>query len=133
MTNPKPTDSELEILQILWLYGPSSVRLVNEELNKVKDSGYTTTLKLMQIMTEKGLTNRDTSARTHIYTASAPEAGTKTDLVRRFIRSTFRGSASQLVMSALGTGRASPDDLKEIKALIHQLEKEQQDDTDITK
>jgi len=121
--NIKPTESELEILQILWEQGPSSVRIVNDELNKVKESGYTTTLKLMQIMTEKGLTDRDTSARTHIYTASASEKGTKSDLVERFISSTFKGSASKLVMSALGTGQASKAELKEIKALIKQIEK----------
>ena len=130
MSNAKPTDSELEILQVLWQHGPSSVRQVNEELNKVKESGYTTTLKLMQLMTEKGLANRDTSARTHIYTASATEAGTKKDLVKRFISATFRGSASQLVMSALGTGKTSAQDLADIKALISKLENEQQDDTD---
>lgn len=118
----KPTNSELEILQVLWDQGPSSVRIVNEELNKKKDSGYTTTLKLMQIMTEKGLTSRDTSARTHIYTALASEHKTKSNLLQRFVSTTFKGSAGKLVMSALGSGAASQEELADIKALIAKLE-----------
>lgn len=118
----KPTDSELEILQVLWDQGPSSVRVVNQELNKTKDSGYTTTLKLMQIMTEKGLTTRDTSSRTHIYKALAIESKTKSGLVQRFMAATFKGSTSKMVMSALGTGQPSAKELAEIKALIAKLE-----------
>ncbi len=126
--NQKPTGSELEILQVLWDLGPSSVRLVHDELTKVKESGYTTTLKLMQIMTTKGLTKRDTSARTHIYTAQATEAGTKSHLVKRFISATFKGSASQLVMSALGSGKTTQRELDEIKAMISKMETPQNHD-----
>lgn len=118
----KPTDSELEILQVLWDQGPSSVRAVNEELNKSKDSGYTTTLKLMQIMTVKGLTVRDTSSRTHIYSATVREGNIKSGLVQRFVSATFKGSASQLVMSALGSSHTSKEDLQKIKELISKLE-----------
>lgn len=118
----KPTESELEILQILWDQGPTSVRIVNDELNKVKESGYTTTLKLMQIMADKGLCTRDTSSRTHIYTAVPSESGTKSDLLQRFISATFKGSASQLVMNALGNNKTSTEELNEIKDLIKKLE-----------
>ncbi len=118
----KPTESELEILQILWDNGPSSVRLVNEKLNEVKDQGYTTTLKLMQIMNEKGLAIRDTGSRTHIYSANVSEDETKSRLLRTFIDSTFKGSASSLVMQALGNHNASKDELDEIKALIEKME-----------
>jgi len=127
MNNTKPTESELAILQILWDKGPSSVRNVNDKLNLVKESGYTTTLKLMQIMTEKGLTERDTSSRTHIYKALVTEEITKTDLLDRFISATFKGSASKLVMSALGNAKTSPAELEEIKALISQIENQQDD------
>jgi len=124
MSKTKPTDSELEILQILWDNGPSSVRIVNDELNTVKESGYTTTLKLMQLMTAKGLTERDTTARTHIYTPLVKESNIKSDLLQRFMHATFKGSASQLVMSALGSNKASKTELAEIKALITQIEKQ---------
>jgi len=120
----KPTESELQILQILWDNGPSSVRVVHEILNQDKDSGYTTTLKLMQIMTEKGLTQRDTSSRTHIYTAVATEEKTKINLVKMFIQSTFGGSATSLVLSALGSEKTSAKDLEEIKSLISKIENE---------
>ena len=122
MSHIKPTDSELEILQILWDNGPCSVRIVNDKLNTVKESGYTTTLKLMQLMTEKGLTERDTTARTHIYTPMVKESNIKNALLTRFMQATFKGSASQLVMSALGNGQPTKTELAEIKALITQIE-----------
>jgi predicted transcriptional regulator len=118
----KPSEGELEILQILWKDGPSSVRSINEKLNKLKKVGYTTTLKIMQIMNDKGLTIRDTSSRTHIYTAAIKEDATKNNLLSRFIESTFQGSAAKLVMEALGNNNTTADELDEIKALIDKIE-----------
>ena len=118
----KPTEGELEILQVLWKDGPSSVRDVNEKLNEIKKVGYTTTLKLMQIMNEKGLTDRDTSSRTHIYKAAIKESATKNGLLSRFIDATFQGSAAQLVLEALGNNNTSIEELEKIKALIEKLE-----------
>lgn len=118
----KPTDAELEILQVLWDDGPSSVRFVNEKLSINKDIGYTTTLKLMQIMNEKGLTTRDTSSRTHIYSAAIKEKLIKNNLLSTFIKATFKGSTAQLVMQALGNHKTSPEELKEIKEMIKNLE-----------
>ena len=120
----RPTENELKILQVLWSKGPSTVRDVHEVMNEDKDSGYTTTLKLMQIMTEKGLTTRDTSSRTHIYEAVPSEKSTKTALLKKFILTTFGGSASNLVMQALGEGSASNEELSEIKDLIAKIEKD---------
>jgi BlaI family penicillinase repressor len=123
----KPTEGELEILQILWSDGPSSVRSVNEKLNESKKVGYTTTLKLMQIMNEKGLTERDTSSRTHIYHAAIKESATKNGLLSKFIDATFQGSAAQLVLEALGNNNTTPEELEEIKALINKIENEEND------
>lgn len=121
----QPTDSELVILNVLWATGPHTVRQVNEQLNATspKPIGYTTTLKLMQLMAEKGLVSRDTSSRTHIYAAALPEEKAKGNLLQRFVDSTFGGSASDLVLRALGQGKASPEELARIKALIADLEK----------
>lgn len=127
---PKPTEAELEILQILWKNGPSSVRQVHEQLNEARQAadreevGYTTTLKLMQIMADKGLATRDTSTRTHIYVPAVKEEDTQQQLLQKFVDATFRGSAMKLVMQALGNHQASPEELEEIKALIEKLEKE---------
>jgi len=120
----KPTDSELEILQVLWQFGPSSVRAVHEHLAKQRDTGYTTTLKLMQIMLDKGLVKRNAEARSHIYEAVVQEADVQSQLLQRFVDSAFRGSASQLVLQALGSHKASRKELEEIKALIQRIEKE---------
>jgi len=119
----KPSENELKILQILWDLGPSSVREVHEKISESKDSGYTTTLKLMQIMATKGIAIRDTSARTHIYSAAISEQKTKTDLLSKFISATFKGSSSSLVLQALGNGKTTQDELDEIKALIVSIEK----------
>lgn len=119
----KPTQSELKILQILWDQGPSSVREVHEKISENKDSGYTTTLKLMQIMAEKGHADRDTSSRTHIYCASMSENEAKKDILTSFISSTFKGSATSLVLQALGNNETSQEDLDEIKKLISTIEK----------
>ena len=119
----KPSDNELKILQILWDHGPSSVRDVHEKISQNKDAGYTTTLKLMQIMAAKGLAVRDTSSRTHIYAAAISEQKTKKDLLSSFISATFKGSAASLVMQALGNSDATQSELDEIKALISSIEK----------
>lgn len=119
---PKPTESELEILMILWAHGPSSVRFVNDQLNEEREVGYTTTLKLMQIMVDKGLAKRDTTTRTHIYHAAVSEADTQKRLLKKFVDSTFRGSAMKMVMQALGNHQASKEELDEIKAMIEQME-----------
>ena len=118
----KPTETELEILQILWQKGPSSVRDVNDAMSHEKEIGYTTTLKLMQIMNEKEFTERDTASRTHIYTAKVEEEKVKSGLLKSFINSAFRGSASSLVMQALGQSNASLEELDQIKSLIQQIE-----------
>lgn len=119
----KPTDSELEILQILWAKGACTVREVNEELNLKRETGYTTTLKIMQIMTEKGLLTRDESRRTHVYSAAVREQDTQKQLLDKFLDSVFKGSAADLVMQALGNGKTTADELRQIRQLIEQMEK----------
>ena len=118
----KPTDSELEILAFLWQHGPSTVREVHNFLAKTKDAGYTTTLKLMQIMQEKGLLSRTEEGRSHIYTAQVSEEETQQSLLGRFVETAFRGSAAQLVMQALGNHRTSAEELEEIRQLLDNLE-----------
>ncbi len=118
----KPTDAELEILQILWANGPSSVRFVNDQLNLHREVGYTTSLKLMQIMVEKELATRNTDSRTHIYDANVSESDTQGKLLEKFLDRTFRGSATQLVLQALGNHKTSPKELAAIKALIEKME-----------
>jgi predicted transcriptional regulator len=125
---PKPTDAELEILQILWAKGPSTVRTVNELLNKKREVGYTTTLKLMQIMADKGLAKRNTDSRTHIYEAGVEETDTQNRLLQKFVDNTFRGSAMKMVMQALGNHNASQEELEKIKALIEQIEDQNKED-----
>jgi len=119
----KPTESELEILQILWEKGTCTVRDVHEILEKSKDAGYTTTLKLMQIMHEKGLVSRDTSAKTHIYKAIINQEKTQQHLVNRMIDNVFNGSAARLVMQALGNHSASKEEIDSIKEYLDQLSK----------
>lgn len=123
--HPKPTEAELEILQVLWQEGPSSVRYVHEALSAGREVGYTTTLKLMQIMAEKGLVRRNTDARSHIYEAAIPEQEIQQQLLQRFVDTAFRGSAMNLVMQALGHHRAGSEELDQIKALIQEIEQHQ--------
>lgn len=118
----KPTESELEILKVLWSEGPSTVRDVNNALNAIREIGYTTTLKIMQIMTQKGSVKRDESSRTHVYSAAVKEAEIKDAMIDRLMDTAFSGSASQLVMQALGRGKTSPQELEKIKALIEKME-----------
>ena len=118
-----PTDSELEVLQIIWAHGAQTVRFVNDEQNKKRDVGYTTTLKIMQIMLDKGLLTRDIVERSHIYSAAVAQSDTQSQLLREFVDATFKGDAVSLVMRALGEGSTSPEDLAQIKALIADIEK----------
>jgi len=118
----KPTESELEILQVLWEKGPSLVRTVNDELNKSRDTGYTTTLKLMQIMTEKGLLSRTKEGRGHIYHPEVEKSATQKQMLDKMLDGVFGGSASTLVMQVLGNNKASEAELDEIKNYINQLE-----------
>ena len=120
----KPTESELEILQILWLRGIATVREVHEELGKTKDVGYTTTLKLMQIMHEKGLVKRDESMRTHIYQPAVNKEKTQKHLLEKMIDSLFGGSSTQLVLQALGEHKYNPEELEKIQALLDNLKKQ---------
>jgi predicted transcriptional regulator len=117
----KPTESELEILQVLWEREQASVREVHEELQKSKDVGYTTTLKLMQIMHEKGLVKRDDSFKTHIYQASVSKEKTQKHLLGKMINTLFGGSSAELVLQALGNHKASPAELEEIQRLLDNL------------
>jgi BlaI family transcriptional regulator, penicillinase repressor len=122
---PKPTDAELEILHVLWNIGSATVRAVNDRLNsKVQENtttttiGYTTTLKFMQIMAEKGLLTRDESERSHVYAAAVREDEVQSAFVHKMLTSVFRGSAMQLVVQALGTSKPSRNELKQIRALL---------------
>lgn len=117
-----PTDSELEILQILWQNGPKSVRYINDELNSKREVGYTTTLKIMQIMHEKGLVSRNTDERSHVYTPLAHEQNIKHSLLNTFIDSTFNGSMKDMVLQALGGAETTRDEIEEIKVLLDQLQ-----------
>jgi predicted transcriptional regulator len=119
----KPTESELEILSILWDKESATVREVHEIVHLTKEVGYTTTLKLMQIMHEKGLVSRNESAKTHIYAPSFAREKAQQQYVGKMIKTLFSGSTSQLVMQALGNHEPTHDDLKEIKQLIEELER----------
>ena len=120
----KPTESELEILQVLWDRSSATVREVHEEMSKTKDCGYTTTLKLMQIMFEKGLVKRDDSNKTHIYQPNISKDKTQKQLVGKMVNSLFGGSASQMVMQALGSQSTSKEELEEIQKLLDNLKKQ---------
>jgi len=116
----KPTDSEMEILQVLWEKGESSVRQVHEELNK-KDVGYTATLKLMQIMLDKGIVSRDTSAKTHLYKAILSKEQTQHTFLDKMINTVYNGSTARLVMQALGNKRTSKEEIELIKEYLNTL------------
>lgn len=120
----RPTESELEILNILWQKGPSTVRDVHEELVKKKDAGYTTTLKLMQIMFEKKLLKRDANARSHIFTAAVSQKHAQTQILDKMIHTAFNGSAANLVMQALGNYKASAAELEQIKEYLAAMEQQ---------
>lgn len=119
---PRPTDAELTILRVLWERGPSTVREVHEVLQD--GGGYTTVLKLMQIMTEKGLVVRDESQRAHVYSARATQEKTQRQLVTDLVERAFGGSPAQLAMQALSTKKTSPEELAELRRLLDSLDKE---------
>jgi len=117
----KPTESELEILQVLWVKGTASVREVHEELLKTKEAGYTTTLKLMQIMHEKGLVKRDDTFKTHIYQPAVSREKTQQHLLGKMIDTVFGGSATELVIQALGNHKATAGELEEIQKILTEM------------
>lgn len=117
----KPTESELEILQVIWKHGQCTVRDVHEELAKNKDAGYTTTLKLMQIMHDKGLVERDTTSKTHLYKALITRGQAQQTALDKIISTVFKGSTSDLVIQALGNHRASKDEIDAIKIYLDQF------------
>lgn len=122
---PEPTRSELEILQVLWKHGPSTVRFVNDTLNGQKRAvQYTSTLKLMQIMVEKRILGRDESAMKHVYTAAVEEKTFKGFLLERFVDTLYGGSASSLMMQLLGNKKTSKEELSQIRKLLDRMDKE---------
>ena len=122
MSHIKPTESELEILNILWEKGACTVRDIHEVLEKTKEAGYTTTLKLMQIMHEKKLVKRDASSKTHIYEANISQEDTQGQYVQRIIDTVFNGSAMNLVMQALGNHKASKEELDQIRQYLASMD-----------
>ena len=121
---PRPTPAELEILGVLWEIGPSTVREVQEELQRGRPTGYTTVLKLLQIMTDKGLVRRDVRERAHRYTPRLPRERTEQQMVGDLLDRAFGGSASRLVMRALASRPATPDELERIRKLLDEIEGE---------
>jgi BlaI family penicillinase repressor len=121
---PKPTDAELAILRVLWEKGPSTVREVWERTHASQQTGYTTVLKMLQIMLEKGLVKRDDRNRSHVYEAALTEEQTQRQVVGHLLERVFAGSARKLVMQALAVKRASPADLEEIRKLLDKMEGE---------
>jgi predicted transcriptional regulator len=120
---PRPTDAELAILRVLWARGPSTVREVHEVLHKDEQGGgYTTVLKMMQIMTDKGLVERDESQRAHVYTAKATQQKTQRQLVTDLVERAFGGSPAQLAMQALSAKKTSREELAELRRLLDTLE-----------
>ena len=122
---PRPTDAELEILRVLWDRGECTVGQVHEVMEKVKPTRYTTVLKFLQIMLEKGLVTRDSTNRTHVYRATVSEQQTQRHIVRDVLERAFAGSAHKLVVQALSARKASPEELREIRRIIDQMEEQQ--------
>lgn len=118
----EPTAGELEILQVLWQLGPSTVRAVNEELNKAKTTGYTTTLKLMQIMFEKKLLKRNETLRSHIYSAAIEKDATQQAILESVITTAFEGSSTKLILQALGGNKASKEEIDQIRKILDAME-----------
>lgn len=122
-TEKEPTKAELEILQVLWAWGPSTVRLVNDKLNEQREVNYTSTLKTMQIMAEKGILRRDESEMKHVYHPVEGEQKTQEQLLDRFIDSVYQGATDKLVMQLLGNKKTSKEELARIRAILDGLEK----------
>jgi len=120
----KPTESELEILQVIWNKGQCTVRDVHEQLAKTKDAGYTTTLKLMQIMHDKGLVERDTTSKTHLYKALFSQEQAQSNALDKILSTVFKGSTSDLVIQALGQHRASADEIDAIKSFLNKFDQD---------
>jgi BlaI family transcriptional regulator, penicillinase repressor len=119
-----PTKTEMDVLQVLWKYGPSTVRFVHDKLNEQKEAViYTSTLKLMQVMKEKGMLGRDESSMKHVYTAALEEKKVKGNMLGRFMDSMYEGSPSSLMVALLGNDKTSADELKKIKDLLNQMNK----------
>ena len=121
----KPTDGELEILQILWKFGPCTVKKVNALMNEKKEVGYTTTLKLLQIMVDKGLSVREAEGKLHIYKAAQKEQHIKKNFLKTMIDQVFEGSPMEMIMQTLGNYKASPSEISDLKKLIKELENKQ--------
>jgi len=128
LNRPQPTDGELEILRVLWDRGPSTVRDVYAELSRSRPVGYTTVLKFMQIMAEKGLVRRDEEQRAHLYEAMVPRESTQRQLVRDLLDRAFGGSPLELVMQALSAKRATPDEISQIRHLLDQYEQKSKEE-----
>ena len=122
---PKPTESELEILHVLWQHGPVTVRFINEQLSQRREVGYTTTLKILQLMHEKSLVSRDDTSRTHVFAAAVRERETQGLLLDKFVDSAFGGSALKLVLQALGNRSTSREELAQIRTLLTEIEQDQ--------
>lgn len=120
---PRPTDGELAILRVLWQRGPSTVREVMEELNRAEPTGYTTVLKQLQIMTEKGLVQREEAGRQHVYEPTRSEDQTQRQIVEHVVDRAFGGAAHKLVLQALSASKAAPAELAEIRRLLNEIEK----------
>ena len=123
---PRPTDAELELLTVLWSRGPSTVREVHETISQRKPAQYTTILKLMQIMADKGIVRRDESARAHVYEASRPQEWTQRQLAGDLLQRAFGGSAKSMLVGALAARKASRDELAEIRKLLDDYEEKSQ-------
>jgi predicted transcriptional regulator len=119
---PRPSEAELAILHVLWERGPSTVREVHERVGKARSTGYTTVLKLMQIMATKGMVERDESRRSHVYRALVERAGTQRRMLADLLDRVFRGSRRDLVMQALSARRATSEELAEIRSILDELE-----------
>jgi BlaI family penicillinase repressor len=117
----EPTKAELEILQVLWAHGPSTVRFINDKLNEQREVNYTTTLKVMQIMADKGILKRDESQMKHVYSAAEGEQKTKDRMLDRFVESVYQGASGQLVMQLLGNKKTSVEDLAAIRKILDKL------------
>ena len=122
MNLPRPTEAELAVLRVLWQRGPSTVRQVWEQLSRSQTTGYTTVLKIMQIMAEKGLLQRDKARRSHVYHATRSEQQTQRQVLGHLLDKVFAGSASKLVLQALATRKASRQELEQIRKLLDDLE-----------
>jgi BlaI family penicillinase repressor len=120
---PKPTEAELSILRVLWQRGPSTVRQVQQALQSIRKTGYTTVLKFLQIMTEKGLVSRDETPYAHIYKARLPQEQAQRTMVADLLDRAFEGSMSRLVLQALSSRKATPEELSEIRKILKDYER----------